>query len=89
MKELGEEARRFKELYVETQIKVDIVAEALVKSVRPSRRREIVDPAVEHKAIAIRLAGEAIMRSESAEVLLSFTTACVVGFDAVVGLRQN
>jgi hypothetical protein len=42
MKEPEEETRRLKKLYIEAQIKADIVAEALVKNLKPSCRREVV-----------------------------------------------
>ncbi len=68
MKELEEENRRLKKLYIEAQIKADIVAEALAKkTLRPSRRREVARWAVEERGLSIRLACEAFGLSESGE----------------------
>ena len=66
MKELEEESRQLKKLYVEAQIKADIVAAALAKkTLRPSRRREVARWAIEEKGLSIRLACEAFGLSES------------------------
>ena len=52
--------------YVEAQLKADIVAEALAKKPRPSRRREVARWALEEWWGSIRLACEALGLSESA-----------------------
>jgi putative transposase len=46
IKELEEENRHLMKLYIEVQIKADIVAEALAKTLRPSRRHEVARWAV-------------------------------------------
>jgi len=47
MKELKDENRRLKKIYMDEKLKSEVVAEALAKKlVRPSRRREIAKQAV-------------------------------------------
>ena len=66
MKELEEENRRLKKLYIEAQIKADIISEArLKKTLRPSRRREVARWAVEERGRTSRFACEAFGLSES------------------------
>jgi len=60
MKELEEETRRFKKIYLEQKLKAEIVAEALEKKVmRPSRRREMAKNAVTDRGACIRIACKA------------------------------
>ncbi|AEA65502.1 prophage LambdaMc01, ISMca4, transposase, OrfAB (plasmid) [Burkholderia gladioli BSR3] len=59
MKELEAENARLRKMYVEEKIKVEIVAEALAKRLRPSCRREVAMHAVSSRDISIRLACEA------------------------------
>jgi len=66
MKELEEQNRRLKKLYVEAQLKADIITEALAKkTLRPSRRREVARWAVEDKGLSVRVACEAFGLSQS------------------------
>ncbi len=65
IKKLEEESRCLKKRYIEAQIKADIIAEGLAKSLRPSRRREVARCAVKEKGLSIGLASETFGLSES------------------------
>ena len=57
MKELEEENRRIKKMYVEERLKAEIVAEALTKKmVAPSQRREMAQWAVTDRSATVKLA---------------------------------
>jgi putative transposase len=64
MKELEEENRRLRKMYLDEKLKAEIVTEALEKVVRPSRRREMAKKAVEAKGVSIELACKAFKISE-------------------------
>ena len=53
MKSLEEDNRRLKKMYLEEKLQAEIVAEALEKVVRPSRRREMGKSAVEQRGITV------------------------------------
>jgi putative transposase len=65
MKELEEENRRLKKLYIEAQIKLILLRRLSQKTLRLSRRREVARWAVEEKGLSTRLACEAFGLSES------------------------
>ena len=66
LKELKEENRRLKKMYLEEKLKAEIVSEALEKKVvRPSRRKEMSVKAVKERGICIRVACQAFRISES------------------------
>ncbi|MBK7656944.1 MAG: IS3 family transposase [Betaproteobacteria bacterium] len=65
MKEIEDENRRLKKMYLEEKLKAEIVAEALAKKWRPSRRREMAQRAVQQRSVPIRVACVAFMVSES------------------------
>ncbi len=65
MKELEEENLRPKKMYLEERLKAEIVAEAIEKVMRPSRRREMAKKAVTERDACIRVACEAFRISES------------------------
>ena len=66
MKELEDENRRLKKMYMDEKLKAEIVSEALAKRmVRPSQRREMVKEAVADKKAPISLACSAFGISES------------------------
>ncbi|MGB9150476.1 MAG: IS3 family transposase, partial [Burkholderiales bacterium] len=66
MKELEDENRRLKKMYLEEKLKAEIVAEALGKKVvRPSLRRMMAVEAVNSKAVSIALACKLFRVSES------------------------
>lgn len=66
MKELEEENRRLRKMYMDEKLKAEIVAEALAKKmVRPSHRREMATKAVVEKGVTIALACQAFGISES------------------------
>ncbi len=66
MKELEDENRRLKKMYLEEKLKEEIVAEALEKKVvRPSHRREMAKRAVSERGTCIRVACQVFAISES------------------------
>jgi putative transposase len=66
MKELEEENRRLKKMYLEEKLNAEIVSEALEKKVvRPSRRREMAKKAVTDRGVCIRAVCEAFRISET------------------------
>jgi putative transposase len=66
MKELEEENRRLKKMYLEEKLMAEIVSEALEKKVvRPSRRKVMAMKAVKERGICIRVACQAFRISES------------------------
>jgi putative transposase len=66
MKELEEEKRRLKKIYLEEKLKAEIVSEALEKKVvRPSRRREMAKKVVTDRGVCIRVVCQAFRISES------------------------
>ncbi|WP_346825015.1 IS3 family transposase (plasmid) [Ralstonia solanacearum] len=66
MKELEAENARLRKMYVEEKLKAEIVAEALGKKVvKPSRRREMAERAVQARGLSIRLACEAFGISQT------------------------
>ena len=66
MKELEEENRRLKKMYLEEKLKAEIMAEALEKkALRPSRRGEMSKKAVTERGACIRVACAAFRISES------------------------
>jgi putative transposase len=56
VRELEDESRRLKKTNLEEKLNAEIVAEALEKVVRPSRRRELARKAVTERGLCIRLA---------------------------------
>ena len=66
MKELEEDNRRLKKMYAEERLKAEIIAEAMQKKVvKPSRRREMAQWAVQSKTVSIRLACQAFGISQA------------------------
>ncbi|QVQ24724.1 IS3 family transposase [Achromobacter deleyi] len=66
MKELEAENARLRKMYVEEKLKAEIVTEALGKKVvRPSRRREMAQRAVQDRGVSIRMACEAFSISQT------------------------
>ncbi len=66
MKELEEENRRLKKMYLKEKLKAEIVAKALEKKVvRPSCRREMSKKAVTDRGVCIRASCYAFRISES------------------------
>lgn len=66
MKELEEENRRLKKMYLEERLKAEIAAEYLAKKVsRPSRRREMAKEVVLQRKVTIKLACQVFTLSES------------------------
>ena len=65
MKELEEENRRLKKMYLEEKLKAEIVSEAFEKVVRPSRRREMAKKAVKERNTCVRVVCKAFRISES------------------------
>ncbi|WP_275719116.1 IS3 family transposase [Ralstonia solanacearum] len=66
MKELEAENARLRKMYVEEKLKAEIVAEAFGKNVvKPSRRREMAERAVQARGLSIRLACEAFGISQT------------------------
>ncbi|QCS63658.1 IS3 family transposase [Achromobacter denitrificans] len=66
MKELEAENARLRKMYVEEKLKAEIVTEALGKKVvRPSRRREMAQRAVQDRGVSIRMACEAFRVSQT------------------------
>ncbi|WP_142051284.1 IS3 family transposase [Achromobacter sp. SLBN-14] len=66
MKELEAENARLRKMYVEEKLKAEIVTEALGKKVvRPSRRREMAQRAVQDRGVSIRMACEAFSVSQT------------------------
>ncbi|MBY0474851.1 MAG: transposase, partial [Nitrosomonas sp.] len=55
-KELEDENRRLKKMYVEERIKSELRQEALEKMVVPQQRRDMINQAVKQRKIRIRLA---------------------------------
>jgi len=56
-KELEEENRHLKKMYIEKKLKAEIVSEALEKKVvRPSRRRDMAKKVVADQGVCIRVA---------------------------------
>lgn len=65
MKELEAENARLRKMYIEEKLKAEIVAEALEKLVRPSRRSEMAKRFVQERGVPIKLACEAFKVSEA------------------------
>lgn len=66
MKELEEENRRLRKMYMDEKLKAEVVAEALAKKmVRPSHRREMALRAVAETGMSVTLACQAFGTSES------------------------
>ena len=65
MKELEEENRRLRKMYMDENLEAEIAGEALaIEVVRRSRRREMAQRAVQERGIGIRLACQAFRVSE-------------------------
>ncbi|MGD8380169.1 MAG: IS3 family transposase [Gammaproteobacteria bacterium] len=66
LKELEDENRRLKKMYAEERLKAEVVQEAPAKkAVKPSRRREMAQAAVQARGLRVRLACQAFGISET------------------------